>query len=243
MNSANGQDGRIRTIEFGSERIRFAVRRSQRQRFRVAVHPDMSVIVDAPADRPIEDVISRVRDKAQWILRQQEFFSKYIPKQPAKRFVSGETLQYLGRQYRLKVVSDASQRVRLQGRYLWVHSLDKSDRDRTKRLVERWYRSRATHVFETRLDRWEEALRRYGVARPAIRIRRMKRRWGSCSPSGAVLLNTNLVKAPVHCIDYVIVHELCHLKHPNHSPAFFTMMSRLIPDWKRRKERLERVEL
>lgn len=241
MSDVSHHGGQSYTIDFGKERINFSVRRSSRQRLRVAVHPDMSVLVDAPGNREIDEIIERVRAKAGWILRQQEFFSNYIPKQPKKCYVSGETFCYLGRQYRLKVVEGSPQKVLLRGRYLWVYSLDTSDCARTKQLVERWYRHRASELFEKRLDRWEDSLKRYDVKRPEVRIRRMKRRWGSCSPQGKILLNTELAKAPVHCVDYVIVHELCHLKHPNHSRAFFVMLSKLLPDWKQRKERLEKV--
>jgi predicted metal-dependent hydrolase len=110
-------------------------------------------------------------------------------------------------------------------------------------LLERWLRERSRQRFERSVTECSERLRRYGVARPELRLRRMKKRWGSCTPRGVIHLNPQLIKAPSHCIDYVVMHELCHLKHPHHGSAFYELLRRLMPDWERRKRRLEQVTL
>lgn len=231
--------GARQALRFGSVTIAFSVRRADRERFRVAVHPDLRVVVDAPTGKSSEEIAHRVRGKAGWIIRQLDYFAQFIPRQPARRYVSGETCYYLGRQYRLKVVEEAPCKVSLHGRYLWVQTVAKEDPSRIRTQVLEWYQQRAKHIFTQRIDKWEEALRRHGIARPTLSTRRMKRRWGSCSRPGMILLNTDLVKAPVHCIDYVIVHEQCHLRHPNHSKAFFGLLAAILPDWEKRKARLE----
>ena len=109
--------------------------------------------------------------------------------------------------------------------------------------MQQWYRTHARDTFQRRMEFCHGVARRYGIERPQITLRRMTRRWGSSSGNGRILLNTELVKAPVHCIDYVIMHELCHQKYPNHSPSFFRLLARCLPDWESRKERLERVTL
>jgi hypothetical protein len=106
-------------------------------------------------------------------------------------------------------------------------------------LVEDWYREHAGPIFERRLERCYETARRLGIQRPPIRLRRMKTRWGSCTKKGEVLLNTELIKTPLHCIEYVIMHELCHLREHNHTKEFFRLLSRCMPDWERRKQRLD----
>jgi len=231
--------GRLHRIEFGSERINCLVRFGQRNRLRISVHPDLRVTVDAPAGKSLENVLARVKRRAGWIVKQRTFFKQFMPRLPEKRYVSGETFYYLGRQYRLKVVQSSWSSVKLIGRFIWVHTPNRHDRRIVKRLVQRWYREHAVAAFERRLDICHETAKRYGIRRPQIRLRRMTRRWGSSNGRKGILLNIELVKVPVHCIDYVMMHELCHLKITNHSRGFYRLLSRGMPDWEHRKARLE----
>lgn len=233
--------GTTHRVRFGSETIRCRVRFGPRDRLRISVHPDQSVIVDAPTGKSLEEVLDRVRSRGGWILKQRQFFEQFMPLQPAKSYVSGETFYYLGRQYRLKVIEGKPPAAKLVGKFLMIHASTKADNQKVRALVQQWYRTHARDMFERRLEFCHGVARRYGIERPQITLRRMSRRWGSSSGNGRILLNTELVKAPVHCIDYVIMHELCHQKHPNHSPSFFRLLSRCLPDWEPRKERLERV--
>lgn len=235
---------RRESIEFGGERIDFAVTFNSRRNLRICVRPDLSVTVAAPAGRAMEDVLARVRKRAPWIIRQRLYFEQFLPRPTPKRYLSGETFRYLGRQYRLKVIDgQGNGEAKLIGRFLHVRIPDRRDRDGIRRRVDGWYREHAKAVFERRLQQCHDVAKRHGVPMPSVRIRKMKRRWGSCTKLGAILLNSELVKAPLYCIDYVITHELCHLKFPNHSRGFYRLLSRCMPDWERRKERLEQVSL
>lgn len=231
------------SFEYGHRTISFDLTFSSRKRLAINVHPDMRVSVDAPDDQELNAVLKRVRRRADWILRQINYFDQFSPLPPERRYVSGETHLYLGRQYRLKVVEGNLDQVKLKGRYFWVHTKDTSDRERIKKLMLDWYRSHSKTVLLKRLQGCYSVARRVGVQYPKVHFRRMKKRWGSCSSSGTVLLNTELAKAPVHCIDYVIMHELCHLKVPQHRPEFYNLISKFMPDWKKRKERLEKIIL
>jgi len=102
-----------------------------------------------------------------------------------------------------------------------------------------WYRERSREVFPRYLDAALERYRRLGLKSIGLQLRSMKKRWGSYTASGRILLNPELIKAPIPCIEYVIVHELCHSVVPNHGKAFVSLLTRCIPDWKKRKERLE----
>ncbi len=106
-------------------------------------------------------------------------------------------------------------------------------------LLRGWYRERAERVFHERLEICRKQVAAFGIDHPGgFTLRRMRKRWGSCSRDGRILLNTQLVGAPKTCIDYVIVHELCHVVHHNHSPAFYTLLSACMPDWRERQRLL-----
>lgn len=227
---------------YGGERIPFRIEHSDRSRLAIAVHPDKRVEVAAPKGVSTEQVLQRVQKRAAWIFRQWRYFDQFQPAQPGPRFVSGETHLYLGRQYRLKVHRGSPEAVKLVGRFLHVWTKDRDDRNRIGMLVERWYRDHAERVLAQRLRTYLESTPTLKHARePCMMIRRMTHRWGSCTKAGNILLNLDLIKAPVHCVDYVIVHELCHLQIHNHSPAFYRLLTRCMPDWERRKRRLEAV--
>ncbi len=230
-------------IVFGKQRISFTLVWRNRKQLGIEVHPDKSVIVLAPVGKSLETVLQRVRKRATWIIRQRDYFERFQPLPPPKRFISGETHRYLGRQYRLKVVASEDESVKLVGRFIWVYSSYPADPARTEALLQAWYATHAKAMFTKRLAVCQKVARGVNKVEPRVIVRRMKNRWGSCSNRGTILLNTELVKAPIDCIDYVIVHELCHLRERNHTPAFYRLLSRCMPDWERRKARLETVIL
>jgi len=154
--------------------------------------------------------------------------------------VSGETHRYLGRQYRLKVVKAEESSVKLQGRFIWVHAPNKHDRVRVRKLVEAWYLAHAKERFARSVAESAARLGTRLASPPRIQLRRMPKRWGSWTRRGVIYLNPELVKAPGSCVDYVVTHELCHLVHGHHGPAFYALLSRAMPDWEQRKRRLER---
>jgi predicted metal-dependent hydrolase len=130
----------------------------------------------------------------------------------------------------------------LVGRYFEVRTARPRDPDHTRTLLERWYREKAYRILRERFERGVALMTAYGVGCPPLGIRKMERRWGSCTPDGRVLLNPRLVLAPTASIDYVVVHELCHLLHPHHGRPFYDLLARVMPDWEDRKTRLERVQ-
>lgn len=232
-----------RTIHFGKTPITFTVEFRERRHMGITVHPDARVTVAAPVGTPMEEICSRVQRRAPWILKQLDGFRRFRPVATPRQYLNGETHYYLGKQYRLKLLTGDAPSVKLRGAYLEVATPDPKDNGRVRKQVQEWYREHAGVVFERRLEACLEAMRALGVARPRVLVRRIRTRWGSCSRNGTVLLNTDLVKAPVDCIDYVITHELCHLRFHDHTPAFYRLLSRCMPDWARRKARLEAIKL
>ena len=152
--------------------------------------------------------------------------------------------RYLGRQYRLKLIVGPKRSVRLSGLYFTVTLPDPTNRRAVQRLVEDWYRNHARILVTERAGRLLKATTWLEVSNlPPITIRAMTHRWGSATKAGRITFNVDVVKLPSACLDYVIAHELVHLRIPNHSAAYWRMLGRVIPDWKKWRDRLWRVEL
>ncbi|NJD92453.1 MAG: M48 family metallopeptidase, partial [Geobacter sp.] len=193
----------------------------------------------APAGTEGTEIDRKVCKRARWILRQQSYFRQFEPRTPARQFVGGETHLYLGRQYRLKVSIGGQDAVKLRRGYFLLEVKDPTDSGRVRQLVERWYADKAAIRFRESFDRCWSNFTRFGAESPRLQVRRMKKRWGSLSRSGLLTLNTDLVRAPQECIDYVITHELCHTLHHDHGSAFYELLREAMPDWERRKHKLE----
>ncbi|RZI80690.1 MAG: M48 family peptidase [Rubrivivax sp.] len=231
-------------IAYGDEVIAFSLRRQpSRTVTRVAIHvePDARVLVDAPDTAPLVDVLTAVKKRARWISQHVEAARARLAHVLPREYVSGESLHYLGRRYRLKVVIDGGARAdaRMRGAFITVTTPEQASVP-IKMALDAWYRQRAREVFADRLTaiaaplRWVKQL-------PATRLQFMTVQWGSCSPSGRITLNPLLVKAPRECIDYVLLHELCHLLHHNHSPKFYRTLDRNMPNWRAVKEKLDNM--
>ncbi|MEO8392861.1 MAG: SprT family zinc-dependent metalloprotease [Chloroflexota bacterium] len=234
----------LQHVLFGTTAIEFELTFSERKTLAIHVFPDGSVVVDAPMETPLAEVEVKVLKRAAWILRQQRQFQSYAaPKVLPRRYVNGESYRYLGRQYRLKIVEYSLERVVLSRGYLTVSLHNTSDKEHIAQLVEKWYRQRAQFVFQERFVLCYPHVAFLGIPHPEFAIRDMKSRWGSCTATGRILLNLKLIQAPKNLIDYVIVHELCHLKEHNHSPTFYTILDRVLADWRERRQRLNQMEL
>ncbi|MDB3935637.1 M48 family metallopeptidase [Granulosicoccus sp.] len=211
-----------------------------RQR-RVSIHVnfDGSVEVDAPVSMSSQDVKRAIGKRARWLCRQvDEALLRYDGLTPRK-YVSGETHFYLGRRYLLKRLPEdnGTSGVKLKDGQLQIRC-DNATAVTVKALLDEWYKKQAARVFSRRMNALLE-ITPWVKDCPPIRIRHMRKRWGSCSTHGPITLNPILVKAPTLCIDGVLIHELCHLKIGNHSPAFYRLLLRTLPDWKLRKLRLD----
>lgn len=233
----------IRAIAYGSATIEYALTLSGRRSLSISVTPDGEICVAAPLDAQPEAVDERVKARARWILRQRRRFAEFRPRTPQRRFVGGETHRYLGRQYRLKIEPSKKDRVVLRAGRLVVETRHPADTEWTRTLLRRWARTRAREVLRARFAAAGPLMLALRIKSPSLRICPMKCRWGSHTPSGRILLNDQLITTPRDCIDYVIAHELCHVVEPNHSPAFLRLLRRVMPDWERRKEVLERATL
>jgi predicted metal-dependent hydrolase len=229
---------KVGTVEYGGDTIRYEMWfLGSRRTLSIQVHPDMRVLVLAPVGCPEVLIAERVRKRAAWIARQLAEFERYRPRTPPRQYMSGESHLYLGRQYRLKLVSAEAPAVKLSRNQLAVSLPGKQDPARVKALLRCWYLERARAVFSDLLDTC--LLHFKDSSCPRLIVRTMQSRWGSLSRAGTITLNANLIRAPRPCIEYVVTRELCHFKHRNHNTEFFRLLGQLMPDWERRKQRLE----
>ncbi len=231
----------MNTLLYGGRVIGYTVEYADRRTLAITVHPDMTVEVRAPRDAEEEVIHTVLRRRVAWIARQLRFFEQFQPRTPPRQYVPGESHLYLGRQYRLRIRQDERERVQLSGGYLIVTLPDPTDREEVRRRVIRWYGARARRCYKQRLAACLRSPAAYGLTPPRLQARKLAKRWGSLSPAGTLTLNVDLVRAPRWCIDYVIMHELCHQLHPNHSRAFYDRLESVMPDWRERKMALERL--
>jgi len=225
-------------IQFGSKQIYFQLEYSNRKSLGITVKPDLSVLVKAPADTSLEKVKEKLRKKAPWIIRQQSFFLYFHPKTPARKYISGETHLYLGRQYRLRIIQNNFEFVKLKGKYIEATMTDKT---RAEHLVVEWYSQNAKLKLRTIAQPLIDNFKKYNIEPSSIVLRDMPTRWGSCTPKGKIILNPELIKAPKGCIEYVIIHELCHLVHHDHTQKFIDLQTKEMRDWEKWKMKLEKL--
>lgn len=225
-------------IQFGSRQIDFSLEFSARRSLGITVTPAMKVIVKAPLDTSLEQIKEKITKRAAWIIKQQSYFLSFHPKTPPRRYISGETHLYLGRQYQLNISPGDTEKVFVKGKFIEVITPEKS---KTQKLVRDWYLSAAKKKFPLIAESLIQKFKKYQVYPIGIQLKKMPARWGSCTPKGKIILNPELIKAPKGCIEYVIIHELCHLIHPNHTRKFIALQTKEMPDWGKWKTKLEQI--
>lgn len=211
--------------------------RSKRDIVQIKVHPTLEVEVLAPESMSDEAVLEAAKRRGRWIFNQLKAFYENQYYVTPLQYRSGETHYYLGRQYQLKIYQDRNERVRLMRGYLEVYT-EKEGRYAIRSLLHTWYLEKARDYFKRRLAvllpkaNWVNET-------PPIRLQTMKTQWGSCSKQGRLTFNPYLVKAPQEAIDYVILHELCHIAEYNHSERFYQLMDSVMTHWREVKQRLD----
>ena len=230
-------------IQYGQHRIEYQLDYAARKTLGIKVTPQQAVHVTAPEQATQEKIEQKLRKRASWILRQIDYFQQFPEQQVARQYISGETHRYLGRQYRLKVSDAETTKVLLKGGYIYLSVTDTSDTEAKRKALHTWYRKRT----EVKLPEYFQAclrrFRAYDLPEPHLELKRMAKRWGSCTSQGKIILNPDLVRAPKPSIEYVVIHELCHLIIPNHNQRFYVLLTRIMPDWERWKMELERKML
>lgn len=223
---------------FGSFVYHYDLVMEDRKSLCLTVEPDLRISLKSPHDAGLERIENFLRKKWFWLEKQLSFFRKYQRKIYKKEYVSGESFLYLGRQYKLVIEKSSVDKVVLKRGILSVQTTRKvSDALYTKKLIDGWYRSKISIVFK---ERFTTVLQQFDYKKmPELAIRSMNKRWGSFLENGVVVLNPKLIHTPKNCIDYVIAHELCHVKYKKHNKLFYAFLGKKYPNWEKVKEKLE----
>ena len=226
------------SVKHNNTEIFFSIERRDRRTTTIQVHRDQSVKVLAPRFSTKRSIEKMVIDRGDWILKKQKQFAGFPFEQKNHSFISGEKLCYLGKEFTLLMKTGKASVEASDGRII-LSIPEGSTVEQRRKLLREWYRKQSEKVFAERIPLCVKAAGAIGITNiPEWKSRVLKRSWGSCSGKGKINLNLELVSAPQACIDYVILHEICHLKEHNHSRRFYSLLNKICPDWKARRKEL-----
>lgn len=222
------------------EEIIYNVVFSNRRTISIIVSPDKTVTVRAPLRASLKTIKKFVQDKSGWI-------KKHLNSNPAisltdngKKYVEGELYLFLGKEFALRKIQSAGPYVRLNDNVIEVGQNDITDRDKTRRLLERWYNLKSGEILSGKMSEILGKYYYYKFSPTRLVVRQLNSRWGSCTSKGKITLNSELIKLNETLIDYVIIHELCHLRFHNHGQDYYRLLAELIPDYKSIRKELRK---
>lgn len=220
----------------------YTVIRSRRRSLELRLYPDHRIEVRVPLRTSDSDILAFVASKSAWLQRRLSTLPAPAER-PLLRYCQHEEHLFLGLRYPLSLNRSRRSATALSGERIEMLLPAPDDAQRVAAQLSRWYRAEAESVFNRMIDQHFAFFAERGHARPQLRVRTMKSRWGSLSSRGYINLNAELIKTPLRAIEYVVVHELCHLEHMNHGPGFRRLLSQRLPDWQERKRELNRLPL
>lgn len=224
--------------------IEYIFTRKRVKNINLRIHTDGTVSVSAPNGVPLRAVDEFVLSKSDFIDKAKQKLSENAPEKACpKEYVSGEKFMYFGREITLEIaVGDAD--ARICGDTLRVRLINAHSFALRKKAVNNFFDMQCELYFKELIEKYYAEFKDYGIAYPTLKIKDMKSRWGSCMPSrGVITLSKQLLAAPRECAEYVVVHEYCHFLEPNHSSRFYAHVGRHMPDWKNRKDRLNKCSI
>ena len=231
----------IYKVNCGESIIEFKLERKNVKNINLNIKVNGDIVVSANDEVPEEYIKNFVVRKANWITNNLKYYKSHKQEDSEKKeLVSGESLRYLGRQYRLKVIEDEEEFVKYFRGYIYLYVKDKNNYNRKEELLDTWYDNRCKKIFNDLYNETYPIISKYDIPEVNINVRKMKTRWGSCIRSkNTIILNKDLIKAPKYCIKYVILHELIHSIYNDHNKEFYDFLYIFMPDWKECKKILD----
>lgn len=231
------------SVRFGDKEIPFGITYSRKRKtVAIVIHHTQKIEVKAPAGVPLPAIRDTVLKKSPWILKKLAVFAETGAREITRSYSSGEPFPFLGNIISLEIVRENTARpVRNSGSILTVavprNVPDERVQDFARKQVLAWYRNQAVLVIREKVSHFSSRL---NIPAPEFRVRNIRKRWGSCSHDDHLNFNIRLIMAPESQVDYVVLHELCHILHKDHQARFWSDIAREMPDYKQRKDSLKR---
>jgi len=213
---------------------------SRRRSIGISVGPDSGVIVRAPFRTSLKTIESMVLSKSAWINKHLENYKTAVRIDNRKPYADGATVLFRGKEFQIRIIESKTYSVRLSENNIEIGLRNISERAMAGLLLEKWFKGVAGGIFRKRFDEILIRFRNYNFAPSEFTVKALKRRWGSCSSKGKITISSELVKLDDIYLEYVILHELSHLRHHNHGKEFYKLLSKVFPDWKQRRRELRK---
>jgi predicted metal-dependent hydrolase len=235
----------IRQIDLNGKNVNYEYQQKEVKNINLRIKSDKSVIVSANSSVPIETIEDFLISRSTYILNALNYYEeleKYAPK--PKRFVNGESITVLGRDMRISVREGQKNKVESDVSFVYITVKDTNDYEQKRKTFDKWMKKLCRETINSICESVFPKFKKYDVEYPVVRYRNMVSRWGSCQPKRKTLtFNYRLVESPIFCIEYVVTHEFTHFLYPNHSKQFYQQLSMFMPDWKERKDILEKKSM
>ncbi len=221
----------------------FFYQRKKIKNMNLRVNRNLEIVLSIPMRHPINKAKDFIVQKYGWIQRQQIVLLKYVEEQETEVFNDGDLLYLLGEKYVIKLVKDKSNKVTVGEENVEIHIKERyfESKNYIKKTYEEWLKKFAIPIFGEQVQKYQLIMKNEKIIFPDVEVRKMRRRWGCCFPNvGKVVFNLNLIKVPMECIEYVVIHELAHFKYANHSRNFYDLVEKYMPEWKKRKMILDK---
>jgi predicted metal-dependent hydrolase len=231
-------------IVLGEQYIPIDIHYDKRKHMQLILEKDPKLVVKSPKGITEERIMQVITNRMDWILKRLKRREEINPFPSKFSYIDGEKHLYMGTEYELRIQTGRHTRIWFSDPYIEIELPDPSDSSQVQSALQNWY---ADQTMEYVSQRTWYYLRKFIPeklhSKIEFKFRRMKSRWGSCSAKGLITFNKDLIRAPREAIDYLIVHELCHLKHFNHSKTYYEELTGMMPEWKTYKRMLERISL
>lgn len=218
----------------------------RRKTIQISIDRQQQIIVHAPRQIPLKQIQNLLLERTDWLIKNRQKVQARIPEKFVPQWINGEIHYYLGEGFPLNIRQGDRLHCDLEQNAFQICVGQIEDTRKIQFLMRHWYQRQAKILFRERLDYWQaqtERLLKLDQAKIPLRIKTMKTRWGSCSSLGRINLNLQLIQMPLDCLDYVIVHELCHFQEMNHSKRFWSLVAQCFPNWQHSKTLLKETSM